>query len=335
MRGTPTSSESAAALRATRQFARETILSSKADEMIRFSPFVEPGSVFPYEGTLHRHSMGSYIRGNWMTRREDTLRTQFGLPPLPLDRATQKLHHGFHDFGEHGLARDPLAGMKSPEDRIMESKNFIALAGTATNLGLHRALLDVHDIAEHNSDSVSGRFGKRAVEHIGNLETARRLHLQYVRGQTHDEQTLSEKSGIYLGIATLRDASGNIIPPRLIGTQALIADILANSGKGALLAADEFLSAREYLWRHADQFQFLYSEYLLDESTNTTLFAEITLLKDYTAAAAARMHGIQTETALAMPRYLDYLSSATFNEAMQTDMEYSELIDGESIELTG
>lgn len=300
-----------------RAFLERTLQSPAAEEMRRFKAFVEPGSIFPYEGTLKSHSYGSYLRGNWALHDERALRHTYHHPSLWLSPWQSKLHK-LHDLGEHGLPEDPLVGLKTEDDRERERLRFQELAETVhvSDPQLYAQLQWILRTTDHrrHQETVAGRFWKNVVEQVGNVETARRLHERLFTDQNRDETAINADTHIYVHHSVRVDPDGQPLQPRLIGSQAAIADILANAGAGAIKAAREFLSVRRYLWRHQDQFRSLYQEYLLEAETNAQLFGEICAMKQHTAAAA--QHRTRQAASEGMLAYLDRLSTLSLDEAL-------------------
>lgn len=272
-----------------RQFLGETLQSPEADQVRRYEPFVVGDHVFPLEGTLASHSTGTYRRGNRLMEREWALCTEGGVLPPAFERRRQKYLHKTHDLGELGDQGDLPHGTKSDEHRQAEAIQFQTNLELTDDPELRRTLEWVKTVSKNAQETSAGRFWKNLVEHGGFLETARRLHREYVLGESlnHDEE--NQRSGMYLHESLHRDEHGQIVTPELRGIRALIADILINTAGPFLRAVNEFQAARAYMKQYAAEFLSLYQTYVLDTATNQALIAEVTTLKEYTAAAAAAL----------------------------------------------
>ncbi|MBI4032618.1 hypothetical protein HY374_02840 [Candidatus Berkelbacteria bacterium] len=284
MRGTPEApSPEVGFITRAGNYLGETLQSKKSETLQRFDVFVEEDHVFPIEGTLETHSTGSYIRGNWIMHDEDTLRAKAGLPPLleRSERARQKWLHKTHDLGElKRLRHDILHGNKTDQDRQDEADGFKFYASQAPT-ELQPVLEWVHDTTENHQESTAGRLWKNYVEHVAFIETARRLYRHHVLGEPLDMEKWNAESRIYLRHAVAYDEQGRPIEPKLIGVEALIADILVCSGDFLKKASGEFLGAQRYLERYGAELEEMCQRYILNDETNIALTAEITRLKEY------------------------------------------------------
>ena len=256
--------------------------------MKRFYDFLlDESDVFHLEGTGQSHSLGSSRRGKRCAMRQQELKGQYRYLTTNLSdpRPTlQHMVHSFHDAGERHLSRDRLLGKKTDDDRRKEFEELSHIRDSARTTDLSDTLEEVVRIL-HDKDDVHRKFLKTVVEPLGNLEIARRLHLEYVEGTPLDHDAENRKSGIYVQPSFRHDVEGGLIYPRLRGVRALITDILVNSAQPLIQGLDEFDVNWEYLVNHAIILDQMYRRYCWKPENDPCILEEIERYQNFLTGA--------------------------------------------------
>ena len=134
---------------------------------------------------------------------------------------------------------------------------------------------DVIAMFDDPQSDIHGRFLKYVVEPLGNLEIARRLHLEYVEGTRLDHDRENRTSGVYVQTSFTHDERGQPIYPRLRGVRALITNLLVNTTGPIVRGLHEFDVNWEYLQQHATLLDAMYHQYLIETEYYQEIVQEI------------------------------------------------------------